>query len=113
MQPLLDNELLQKDRINATQFNTADVELPSGKGICYIGRGIQMEYNGERYEMCDDHLDIIKEALKSDEIKWYWNMDRFKKYGGTDSVTLDVHIVDKAGEFIPNLHLSILKNVTP
>ena len=112
IEKLLNNELLKADELNALQLSTDDVELPAVNGICYIGMGVQMEFNGKRYDMTKANQDIIQEALKSGNTKWYWSKDRFRKYGGTDTATLNVYSIDNAGDKIPNFQLTVEKAVT-
>lgn len=65
MQKLLDVELLQSKAINNVQLNSDVVKLPSGKGICYVGKGIQFEYNGQRYDATSANQSQLNQALKS------------------------------------------------
>ena len=111
IQPLLDNELLQKDKFNAILFNADEVALPSGNGICYVGKGIQLEYDGQKYDITVNNQAVILKALKSGNAKWYWNRDRFLKYGGAATVTFAVYITDINGNKIPNLTLTVKRNV--
>lgn len=111
MQQLLDNELLQANKLASLQLNADEVKLPAGKGICYSGIGVQFEYNNKKYDCTNDNLAILQEALKSGNVKWYWNKDRFRKYGGTTTATLKVGIVDLNANLIPDLSLEITKNV--
>lgn len=62
--------------------------------------------------MTTDNQTIIKEALQSGNVKWYWNKKIFKKYGGIGTAIIDAYVVDKAGKKIPDLHLSVNKTVT-
>ena len=111
IEKLLNNELLKADKFNALQLNADEVELPAGTGICYTGMGVQMEFNGKRFDMTEANQDIVQNALKSGNAKWYWNKDRFKKYGGTDTATLNVYATDKAGDKTPNFQLTVNKTV--
>ena len=110
MQKLLDNELLQADKLNSLQLNADEVKLPAGKGICYSGIGVQFEFGGKKYDCTNDNLAILQDALKSGNVKWYWNKDRFRKYGGTTTATLKVGIVDLNANLIPDL--SITKDIS-
>ena len=112
IEKLLNKELLQADKLDALQFNADEVELPAGKGICYTGMGVQMEFNGKRYDMTAGNLAVIQEALMSGNAKWFWTKDRFKKYGGSGKTSLSVLVVDKEGKKIPKFQLSISKTVT-
>lgn len=112
MLKLLNNELLQSKQIESIQLNSNHVELPSSPWICYIGKWIQFEYDGQLYDMTTDNQTIIKEALQSGNVKWYWNKKIFKKYGGIGTAIIDAYVVDKAGKKIPDLHLSVNKTVT-
>lgn len=107
----LDNEILHKSDINAIQLNLDDVELPNLVGIIYEGVGIQFEYDGKRYDVTDTaHLNT---ALTSGSpLRWFWNKDRFRKYGGTDSVTITAQYVDTQGRTVPDVKLSVTKNVS-
>lgn len=112
MQKLLDNELLQAGQLSILQLNADEVELPDGKGICYSGMGVQFEYEGKKYDAsAAANFSVLQEALKSGKARWYWNKDRFRKYGGTHSADLQVFIVGKEGEKIPDFQLSVSKNV--
>lgn len=106
---VITKELLQEDKLNELVFNAEEIELPAIPGMCYLGKGVQFEYNGKKYDVSD--AATLQEALKSDGIKWYWNKDRFRKYGGTTTATLDVYVVDKTGQAIPDCHLTLTKNV--
>lgn len=112
IEKLLNNELLQADKLDALLFNADEVELPSDNGICYTGMGVQMEFNGKRYDMTDGNQAVVQEALMSGNAKWYWSKDRFKKYGGAGNTSLSVFVVDKEGKRIPDLQLNISKTVT-
>ena len=111
IQQLLDHELLQADQLNSLQLKADEVELPSGKGLCYAGIGVQFEYDGHRYDCIETNLATLQEALKSGAIKWYWNKDRFRKYGGTTSATLKAYIMDCNYNRIPDLQLEVTKNI--
>ena len=111
MQELLDKELLQSDKVNNIQLNGENVQLPSGKWICYTGIWIQFEFEWKRYLTIDSNKSILNQALKSWNIKWYWDKDTFKKYGWKGSASFDVYVVDKGWKKIPDLHLSINKSV--
>ena len=111
IQQLLDNELLQATLLNNLQLNADEVELPSGKGLYYTGKGVQFEYEGQRFDSTKANLDLLTEAMKSGSVKWYWNKDRFRKYGGKNTVTLDVVIADTNANLIPDLHLTVNKNI--
>lgn len=111
IQQLLDHELLQADQLNTLQFNADEVELPFSQGLCYAGIGVQFEYKGQRYDCIEANLAILKEALKSGSIKWYWNKDRFRKYGGTTSATLKAYIMDCNYNSIPDLQLEVTKYI--
>lgn len=109
---LLRNELLHAGELENLQLNTPDVALPGGNGICYMGLGVQLEHNGKRYDMTAGNQSVVQEALRSGTAKWRWNRDRFLKYGGTGTATVDVFVVDKAGDRIPDCQLSVNKHVT-
>ena len=70
-----------------------------------------MEYNGQRYDMTDAHKTVVQTALKSGNVKWYWNNTRFRKYGGTGSVTIKAQYTDSQGNPVPDVALSVTKNV--
>jgi hypothetical protein len=57
------------------------------------------------------NLSTLKDALKSGAIKWYWNKDRFRKYGGKDSTTLKAYIMDCNYNSILDLQLEVTKNI--
>ena len=111
IQQLLDHELLQADQLNSLEFNADEVELPFNQGLCYAGLGVQFEYEGQKYDCIEANLSTLKEALKSDSIKWYWNKDRFRKYGGKDSATLKAYIIDCNYNRIPDLQLEVTKYI--
>lgn len=106
----IEQEILYKSEIDAVALNSDDVELPSHSGLCYIGQGIQIKYNGTRYNIADQssYQDIIQSW---DDVKWYWNKKAFQKYGGTTTVTFDVHVMDKSGNLIPGIQLTATKSV--
>ena len=104
---LMKTELLQSSKINSIQLNWNDVALPNPKWICYTWKWIQFEYNGKRYNVSDQST--LNQALKSWNIKWYWNKKTFLKYGWKWSASFDVHLVDKDGKKIPDIEI---KNIT-
>ena len=65
MQKLLDVELLQSKAIDNVQFNSDLVKLPSCKGLCYVGKGIQFEFNGQKYDATSANQAVLNQALKS------------------------------------------------
>lgn len=111
IQQLLEKELLLADQFSSLQFDGDEVELPVGPGLCYTGKGIQFEYEGQRYLTSEANQAIMTEALKSGTAKWYWNKTLSKKCGGKDSATFNVYIVDKQGQRFPNLHLEINQRI--
>lgn len=111
MQQLLEKELLQADQLNSLQFDSEEVALSLGPGLCYTGKGIQFEYEGKRYLTSEANQAILTEALKSGTAKWYWNKTLSKKCGGKDSAQLHAYIVDKEGKRIPDLHLEINRSI--
>ncbi len=108
-QELMDNELLQAEKLERLTLNGDDVELPFGRGICYLGKGVQFELDGERHDIGD--VAALTEALKAGNAKWYWNRRAFRRYGDADTVDLHVYVVDKNGEKFPDLELNIIKPV--
>lgn len=111
MQNLLNNELLQSDKIEKLQFNSDNIQLPSGQWICYTGVGIQFEFEWKKYMTTDTNQSILNQALKSWNIKWYWNRDTFKKCGGKDNAKINAYVVDREWKRIPDLHLNITKSI--
>ena len=111
MQNLLNNELLQSDKIENLQFNSDNIQLPSGQWICYTGVGIQFEFEWKKYMTTDTNQSILNQALKSWNIKWYWNRDTFKKCGGKDNAKINAYVVDREWKRIPDLHLNITKSI--
>ena len=108
-QELMDNELLQAEKLERLTLNGDDVELPFGRGICYLGKGVQFELDGVRHDISDS--EALSEALKAGNAKWYWNRRAFRRYGDADTVDLHVYIVDKNGEKFPDLELNVTKPV--
>ncbi len=108
-QELMDNELLQAEKLERLTLNGDDVELPFGRGICYLGKGVQFELDGVRYDISDTAA--LTEALKAGNAKWYWNRRAFRRYGDANTVDLHVYVVDKNGEKFPDLELNITKPV--
>ena len=106
MEKLLNNELLQAGKLNSLQLDADEVSLPDGKGICYTGIGVQFEYNGKKYDCTNANLSALQEALKSGKVKWYWNKDRFRKYGGTNVATIKASIIDCNANLIPDLTIT-------
>lgn len=111
IQKLLKTELLHSDKIDKVKLNSDLVELPSGNGIYYTGKWIQFEYNWKKYTATNENQRILNQALKSGNIKWYWHKDSFKRYWWTNSVNFNVYVVDKNWKKIPNLNISINKDV--
>ena len=111
MQQLLNNELLQSKKIENLQLNSEDIALPNSKWICYTGIWIQFEFEWKRYVTTDTNQSILNQALKSWNIKWYWNKNIFKKHGWKDNSKFNVYIVDKDGNKIPDLNLNINKPI--
>ena len=111
IQKLLKTELLHSDKIDKVKLNSDLVELPSGNGIYYTGKWIQFEYNWNKYTVTSENQPILNQALKSGNIKWYWHKDSFKKYWWTNFANFNVYVVDKNWKKIPNLNISINKDV--
>lgn len=109
MEELLNNELLQAGKLESLVLQGDDVALPQGKGICYMGKGVQFEVDGARHNLSD--TSALTAALKAGNARWYWNRSLFRKQGGTTSAELDVYITDLNGEKIPDLHLTITKTI--
>lgn len=108
-QELLNNEVLQADKLEALVLQGDDVELPQGKGICYVGRGIQFELDGVRHDITD--AAALSQALKVGNVRWFWNRRMFRKQGGTSTAELEVYVTDLNGEKIPNVQLYFSKEV--
>lgn len=108
---LLKEELLKEEKINSIRLNKEQVELPHGQGICYTGKGILFEYGGKTYETTDKNQAVLTEALKSGDVRWYWNKSNLSKYGDTTTSTFYVYVVDKKGQKIPDLYMSVRKNI--
>ena len=103
-----EEEVLHVSELSQLSFNSDIVELPSRKGVCYVGKWIQFEYNGEKYDGNNDSTFV--QAIHSWEtIKWYFSKDRFRKFGWTNSVEIVVCGVDKDCKLI--LDKTITKNV--
>lgn len=109
MDELLNNELLQASKLESLALQGDDVALPQGKGICYMGKGVQFEVDGVRHNLSD--TSALTAALKAGDARWYWNRRLFRKQGGTTNTELDVYITDLNGEKIPDLHLTITKTI--
>ena len=105
----LRNELLLEGKGNDITLNGDDVELPFGRGICYLGKGVQFELDGVRHDISETAA--LTEALKAGNAKWYWNRRAFRRYGDANSVDLHVYVVDKNGKAFPDLELNITKPV--
>ena len=107
----IDEEILSKSKIESIEFNSDDVQLPSGSGLCYVGKGIQLEYNGVRYNISDQSA--WQNVVESwDDVKWYWNRKAFLKYGGGATTSFDVYVMDKNGQLVPDIQLNnVTKNV--
>ena len=101
---------MHKSDIDAIQLTGDEVVLPSVPGIIYEGEGIQFEYGGQKYDVSDtSHL---TSALTSDvSIRWFWNKPRFRKYGGTRSATIKAQYVDTRGKAVPDVSLTVKRNV--
>ena len=93
------------------QLKGDDIQLPKCKGAGYSGKGIQFEYGGKRYDTTAANLAVLQEALQTGDVPFYWNRDRFRKYGGTTDATIEVYITDKAARKIPDLSLHLTKQV--
>jgi len=111
MDKLLESELLQSKKIDNIKLNADLISLPSGNGICYMGKWIQFEYNWKKYNATTENQTILNQALKSWNIKRYRHRDTFKKFWWTNSAQFDVYVVDKSWNKFPNLHKSITKTV--
>lgn len=109
MDELLNNELLQAGKLETLNLAGDDVALPQGKGICYVGRGVQFEVDGTRHNLSD--ASALSQALKAGNAHWYWNRSLWRKQGGTNQAELDVYVTDLNGETIPDLHLTVTKTV--
>lgn len=109
MDELLNNELLQAGKLETLNLAGDDVALPQGKGICYVGKGVQFEVDGTRHNLSD--ASALSQALKAGNAHWYWNRSLWRKQGGTNQAELDVYVTDLNGKTIPDLHLTVTKNV--
>ena len=104
------NEILSQASINSIQFNSNDVQLPSDNWLCYVWKWIQFEYNGQRYDVCNQAM--LNQAITSwNNIQRYWNKDSFLKYWGTTNVNFKVYVLDKNGKIIPDVSLDVNKNI--
>lgn len=106
----LDEELLHKKTIEGIKLNADEVALPSIADICYTGKGIMFEYNGQKYDITDSaHL---KAALTSGAtIRYFWNKKLYRKYGGTTTATIKALYIDTHGKYVPDVECTINKNI--
>ena len=111
MQKLLEHELLQSDKIDKLQFYESEVELPYGPWVCYIGKWVMFEFEWERYSTTAANQSVFIQALKSWNVKFFWNKDLFLEQSWNNLVKIDVYVVDKNGDKLPDLHLRIEKNI--
>lgn len=49
---------------------------------------------------------VFLEAVAAGGVRWFWNRDDWRKYGGKSSASFDVYLVDKSGQAIPDCHLT-------
>ena len=111
MQKLLEHELLQSDKIDKLQFYESEVELPYGPWVCYIGKWVMFEFEWERYSTTAANQSVFIQALKSWNVKFFWNKDLFLEQSWNNLVKIDVYVVDNNGNKLPDLHLRIEKNI--
>lgn len=105
-QKFMETELLHKAEIEGLALSGEEVQLPSTEGLCYVGKGIQFEYAGKRYDMDGENREVFLEAVAAGGVRWFWNRDAWRKYGGKSSASFDVYLVDKSGQAIPDCHLT-------
>lgn len=93
MEKLNNNELLKMEALNNIELNSDLIELPSDNWIWYKGKWIQFKFEWNIYDCSNEEM--LHQALKAWNGKWYWNSNLFRKYGGKDTAKIDVYVVNK------------------
>lgn len=100
VEKLLQYERLQKGMLDELAFDSDRVELPVSEGLCYVGKGVQFEYEGKYYNSDEENHALLTQLVQSEQpLKWRWNKELYRKQGGgKDEVSFDAYIVDKSCE---------------
>jgi len=110
-QKIIENELLHISEIENIQFKSWITELPNNKWICYTGKWIMFEYNGQSYEASEKNQSILKQWLMSWNItKRYWDSNKSKKQWDKNP-NFKVFVVDKKWEMVPSTQRNISKTI--
>ena len=110
MQNLINNELLQENKMKKMQFNADVVELPYEEWVACIGKWLQFKYNWEIYNATKDNQSILDEALKSWGVKRYYS-NKLREEQWWDSVDFYVYGVDKDWHRIPDVELHVVRDL--
>ena len=86
----------QLDKLEALSLSSssAEIQLPTRKGLYYEGMGVYFKYEGQAYENVKANQAILEQALKSGSVEWYFNGNQFRKEGGKSTLTLTVGSTD-------------------
>ena len=75
-----------------------------------MGMGVQFDFEGKRYDIIDT-AHLIAALTSGTPIHYFWNKERFLKYGGTTSVAIKVLYIDTHGKFVSDVVLEMSKKV--
>ena len=107
-QKVIHNEMWQLNELETLSLtpSSAEIQLPTRKGLYYEGMGVCFKYQGKAYENVKANQAILEQALKSGAVEWYFNGNQFRKEGGKGTLTLTVGSTDN------NARLFIQTSVT-
>ena len=106
----LKDEVLHREAVEAALSGIAqeDIELPSTCGLTYEGAGIRFTTEGETYDMTEENRAALEDAVKSgNEVTWLYSPLRARKYGISGNITITVSVMDKAGDLVPDVSLTL------
>ena len=106
-----DEELLHKSEIEAVTLSWDIVQLPSGRGLCYVWPWIQFEYKWKKYDFIKENKSKFMEIVASNDIKWYRNKESCTKYGWKWNIELNVYVLDTHWKKLPDVQLKVTKSV--
>ena len=108
-----DEELLHKSEIEAVtlSWDIDIVQLPSGRGLCYVWPWIQFEYKWKKYDFIKENKSKFMEIVANNDIKWYRNKESCTKYGWKWNIELNVYVLDTHWKKLPDVQLKVKKSV--
>mgnify|MGYP006988996775 FL=1 len=101
-----DSDTAQNDNSASAQNDSQVIALPAAKGLCYVGKGISFEVDGQVLPMTEANRFALERAVKSGkDISWTWSRILSLKQGGSATPTFEVRYLDTKARVIPDLQL--------